>query len=222
MLNYLRNNCCVGVFCYIRKLFVISLLKPCLTGSSLPFSEDFKRIKKSGDLAKFVKTLEKQEFSDVFWESTLPDELDKTNTGNQFWNVFVAAQRKLNYHGFLTKNLKVADMTTPNIHHIFPRSYLVKNGLDKDMYNKIANFVYLRDDVNKKVDDVAPKKYMAEIINNGAYNSEIEDEKDLQENLAENAIPRSFVNYDISNYEDFLGERRKLMAKLIKKYYEGL
>lgn len=223
---YLRlkdiNDVNTETLSYIRKLFIISLLRSRLTGSSLPFSEDFKRIKKPGDLVEFVKTLEKQEFSDVFWESTLPDELDKTNTGNQFWNVFVAAQRKLNYHGFLTKNLKVADMTTPNIHHIFPRSYLVKNGLDKDMYNKIANFVYLRDDVNKKVDDVAPKEYIAEVINNGAYNSEIGNEKDLQKNLDENAIPKSIVDCDIDNYEYFLAERRKLMAELIKKYYEGL
>lgn len=172
------------------------------------------------DDKKRIKTTKK--IYPQIYSYILPDELDKTNTGNQFWNVFVAAQRKLNYHGFLTKNLKVGDMTTPNIHHIFLRSYLVKNGLDKDMYNKIANFVYLRDDVNKKVDDVAPKEYMAEVISNGAYNSEIENEKDLQENLAENAIPRSIVNCDIDNYGYFLAERRKLMAGLIKKYYEGL
>ena len=207
----------------LRRLFVISLLKSRLTGSSLAFSEDFKRIKKPGDLTKFVDTLEMQELTEVYWTSTLPDEFDKTNTSNQFWNVFVAAQRKLNYHGFLTPQLKVADMTTPNIHHIFPRSYLIAQGLDKDSYNKIANFVYLRDDVNKKLDDDAPKVYLEKVRKyDGAFNNEINSDESLAQNFKENAIPESVVNYDITNYEKFLEERRKEMAKLVKDYYYSL
>ena len=207
----------------LRRLFVISLLKSRLTGSSLAFSEDFKRIKKPGDLTKFVDTLEMQELTDIYWTSTLPDEFDKTNTSNQFWNVFVAAQRKLNLHGFLTPQLKVADMTTPNIHHIFPKSYLVANGVDKDGYNKIANFVYLRDDVNKKLDDDAPKVYLSKVKQfDGIFNNEIANEEQLAQNLKENAIPKTVIYYDINNYEKFLEERRDEMAKLVKDYYYSL
>lgn len=207
----------------MRRLFVISLIKSRLTGSSLAFSEDFKRIKQPGDLTKFVDTLEMQELTDIYWTSTLPDEFDKTNTSNQFWNVFVAAQRKLNYHGFLTPHLKVADMTTPNIHHIFPKSYLIAQGVDKDGYNKIANFVYLRDDVNKKLDDDAPKVYFEKIMNfDGVFNNEITNSNTLSRNLKENAIPEEVVNYDISNYEAFLEKRRIEMAKLVREYYYSL
>lgn len=207
----------------MRRLFVISLIKSRLTGSSLAFSEDFKRIKQPGDLTKFVDTLEMQELTDIYWTSTLPDEFDKTNTSNQFWNVFVAAQRKLNYHGFLTPHLKVADMTTPNIHHIFPKSYLIARGVDKDGYNKIANFVYLRDDVNKKLDDDAPKVYFEKIMNfDGVFNNEITDSNTLSLNLKENAIPEEVVNYDISDYEAFLEKRRIEMAKLVREYYYSL
>lgn len=207
----------------LRRLFVISLLKSRLTGSSLAFSEDFKRIKKPGNLTKFVDTLEMQELTDIYWTSTLPDEFDKTNTSNQFWNVFVASQRKLNYHGFLTPQLKVADMTTPNIHHIFPKSYLISQGIDKDGYNKIANFVYLRDDVNKKLDDDAPKVYFEKVKKfDGAFNNEITDEINLAQNLKENAIPEEVVKYDIENYGTFLEKRRNEMAKLVKDYYYSL
>lgn len=207
----------------MRRLFVISLIKSRLTGSSLAFSEDFKRIKQPGDLTKFVDTLEMQELTDIYWTSTLPDEFDKTNTSNQFWNVFVAAQRKLNYHGFLTPHLKVADMTTPNIHHIFPKSYLIAQGVDKDGYNKIANFVYLRDDVNKKLDDDAPKVYFEKIMNfDGVFNNEITDSNTLSLNLKENAIPEEVENYDISDYEAFLEKRRIEMAKLVREYYYSL
>lgn len=207
----------------LRRLFVISLLKSRLTGSQLAFSEDFRRIKQPGDLSKFVDTLEMQELTEVYWASTLPDEFDKTNLSNQFWNVFVAAQRRLNYHGFLTPQLKVADMTTPNIHHIFPKSYLMSQGVDKDGYNKIANFVYLRDDVNKKLDDDAPKVYMAKVERfDGSFNSEITDQAELARNLQENAIPETVVSYDIKDYQKFLAERRQEMAKLVREYYYSL
>ena len=208
---------------YVRKLFVISLILSRLSGTFLPFTEDYKKIKKPGDLENLVKTMEYQRLTDEFWDSALPDEFDKTNTSNQFWNVFVAAQRKLNCHGFLTPNLKVAEMTTPNIHHIFPKSYLIANKIEKDQYNKIANFVFLRDDINKKLDDVSPKGYMENVLKyNGAYNSEITNEEELLKNLEENAIPSTFVNYDIADYETFLAERRKEMAKLVKKFYYSL
>ena len=207
----------------LRRLFVISLLKSRLTGSSLAFSEDFKRIKQPGDLIRIVDTLEMQELTDIYWTSTLPDEFDKTNTSNQFWNVFVAAQRKLNYHGFLTPQLKVGDMTTPNIHHIFPKSYLIAHNKDKDEYNKIANFVYLRDDINKKLDDDAPRVYFEKIMKfDGVFNNEISDRDTLVQNLKENAVPLEVIQYDVSNYADFLEKRRVEMTKLIKDYYYSL
>lgn len=207
----------------LRRLFVISLLKSRLTGSSLAFSEDFKRIKQPGDLIRIVDTLEMQELTDIYWTSTLPDEFDKTNTSNQFWNVFVAAQRKLNYHGFLTPQLKVGDMTTPNIHHIFPKSYLIAHNKDKDEYNKIANFVYLRDDINKKLDDDAPRVYFEKIMKfDGVFNNEISNRDTLVQNLKENAVPLEVIQYDVSNYADFLEKRRVEMTKLIKDYYYSL
>lgn len=207
----------------LRRLFVISLLKSRLTGSSLAFSEDFKRIKQPGDLIRIVDTLEMQELTDIYWTSTLPDEFDKTNTSNQFWNVFVAAQRKLNYHGFLTPQLKVGDMTTPNIHHIFPKSYLIAHNKDKDEYNKIANFVYLRDDINKKLDDDAPRVYFEKIMKfDGVFNNEISDRDTLVQNLKENAVPLEVIQYDVSNYADFLEKRRVEMTNLIKDYYYSL
>ena len=200
----------VETLSYARKLFVISLLRSRLSGTFLPFNEDFRRIKRPGDFVKFVQQLEAQEFSDAFWNSTLPSEFDKTNTGNQFWNVFVAAQRKLNHHGFLTKDLKVAEMITENIHHIFPKSYLIKNDVDKDKYNKIANFVFLRDDINKSLDDNAPKYYMENVMKyDGAYGVEVSNEDELLRNLDENAVPVSFLKYDVNRETGTYGEACK-------------
>ena len=44
----------------------------------------------------------------------------------------------------------------------------------------------------------------------------------LNENLQENCIPLSVKNMDASSYEEFLTERRKLMASMMKRYYWSL
>ena len=44
----------------------------------------------------------------------------------------------------------------------------------------------------------------------------------LNENLEENCIPNNIYEMTVENYDEFLQERRKLMAKLIQEYYEGL
>lgn len=44
----------------------------------------------------------------------------------------------------------------------------------------------------------------------------------LYRNLEENSIPQNIVSMDISDYESFLQERRKLMAKLMQRYYQEL
>ena len=41
-------------------------------------------------------------------------------------------------------------------------------------------------------------------------------------NMKENCIPESFINMSIDNYDEFLKERRKLMAQKIKEYYNTL
>ena len=50
----------------------------------------------------------------------------------------------------------------------------------------------------------------------------ISTEEMLDENLKENCIPNNIFEMNVENYDAFLQERRKLMAKLIQEYYEGL
>ena len=44
----------------------------------------------------------------------------------------------------------------------------------------------------------------------------------LKANLEANCIPFEVCNMDHTNYEEFLAERRKRMAKKIKDYYYSL
>lgn len=41
-------------------------------------------------------------------------------------------------------------------------------------------------------------------------------------NLAENCVPESFMDMDVSNYQVFLNTRRTMMAQYIREYCESL
>ena len=44
----------------------------------------------------------------------------------------------------------------------------------------------------------------------------------LKENLEGNCIPENVITMDASNYEDFLTQRRKLIASMLEHYYRSL
>ena len=60
-------------------------------------------------------------------------------------------------------------------------------------------------------------------IQDGRYDITTIDNLDaLNANLVQNDIPLSLKNATHEDYVDFLAERRNLMAKKIKAYYESL
>ena len=142
-----------------------------------------------------------------------------------YFLLFLMAQVKLGSRGFLSEQIDVASLIQQrgDIHHIFPKKYLQKNGINnrKD-YNQIANYAYTQSEINIKIKDDAPCVYMAEMkkqVTGGELQyGGITDENDLKNNLAENCVPEEFVNMDIRNYKEFLEKRRVLMAGFIHRF----
>ncbi len=208
----------------VRRLLAISLMTGRHSGSfETQFEQDIKRIQSAGDMAKFIATLEEQELSDVFWNSTLVDEFDKPTTNNPFWHMFIAAQNKLLKQSFLSKNNIARDLATDDIHHIFPKNYLVKHGYDKSKYNRIANFVHLRNDINISVSDLAPREYLGDILSGGNnHHSDIVNEAEMINNFEDNAIPKILLQAEVDDYDEFLRQRQVLMAEMVREYYKTL
>lgn len=209
---------------YIRRLYVLSVLTGRVRSSiETTFEHDIKLINKPGDIKTMVETLEHQFLGDVFWTSTLPDRIDITNTGNAYWSTFVAAQKKLNNDSFLRNDNKVKDLTTGDIHHIFPKDYLAKNGFDKSKINKIANYTYLSNDINIKISNAEPNIYMNNIISGkNNYGSPLRSIDEVRHNLESAAIPETLINATHAEFEQFMQERRQLMAAKIREYYQTL
>jgi hypothetical protein len=143
--------------------------------------------------------------------------------------VFWAAQVKGNDQGFLSRDITVNDMISHHgdIHHIFPRDYLKKQGgMKRGQYNQIANFAYTQSEINIKIGNKAPDVYFRELreqCSGGAVKyGGITEKEHLAENLAANCIPKGVFEMTHEDYNAFLKERRVMMADKIKNYYYGL
>jgi len=61
---------------------------------------------------------------------------------------------------------------------------------------------------------------LIEYCNNGSESfGAITDIGEIQENFKMHCVPNEMENKTIEHYEEFLTERRKLMAEKIKNYY---
>lgn len=212
----------------VQKWFVMSLLTSRYSGSPESwFDFDIKQISKEG-VEKVLQSIEDAELSEAFWEVRLVQELDKATINSPFLNLFFASQIKANNKGFLSTDITINNMIEHrgDIHHLFPRDYLKANGFDRGEYNQIANFVYAQSEINIKIGKKVPKDYMSDVLKqckDGKLKyGGISDEEALKDNLKQNCIPEEFMTMDLNDYEDFLKQRRKLMAKKIEGFYKSL
>ena len=215
---------------YVRKWFALSILTKRYSSSpESQFDFDIRTLsKRNQDFGKILEEVESGELSDAFWDVTLLQNLVTSVASSPYFNVFLAAQVKLNHNGFLSRDIKVSDMIAQrgDIHHIFPREYLKTKGFTKSEYNQIANYVYTQSEINIKIGKKSPKQYFSEIqkqCNGGdlIYGG-ICDTKSLQKNLEANAVPSEVFNMESDEYENFLKLRRNMMRDKIKDYYNLL
>ncbi len=214
---------------YVQKWFVLSTLTSRYIGSpETAMDRDMRSIAEKGFL-RFLADIEASSLSDTFWTVTLPQNLETSSSTSPAFNTFIAAQINLNCNSLLMNGTKIADLIniSGDDHHIFPKAYLISNGItNKTKYNQVANYIYLDTQVNKAISDDAPTVYFTK-AKQQCESKQIElgnisDAVLLAENLTENCIPDNIYTMDVSSYDQFLIERRKLMAALIEKYYKGL
>lgn len=214
---------------YVQKWFVMSTLTSRYIGSpETVMDRDMRSIAEKGFL-NFLADVEASSLSDTFWKITLPQNLETSSVNSPAFNTFIAAQINLNCNSMLMNGTKIADLVTisGDVHHIFPRAYLKNNGVEnKTKYNQVANYIYLDTQVNKAISDDAPCVYFSkakqQCITNEIVLGNISDSELLDSNLSENCIPKNIDTMDVSSYDSFLTECRKMMAALIEKYYKGL
>jgi hypothetical protein len=212
----------------VRRWYAMSVLRGRYTGSpETTFDFDIRQIEARG-LATYAYAVIENELPESFWTGMLPQLMDTSSPNSPYFLAYQAAQVKLSDKGFLSRDITVLDllMNRSDVHHVYPKKHLKRQGLSRGRYNQIANFVLAQSEINIAIGDKPPEKYfkeLAEQVNGGKKkHGGITDEADLRANLRASCIPESMLGGTIPDYDDFLDERRKLMALKIKTWFEAL
>jgi hypothetical protein len=213
---------------YVTRWLVYSILTGRYSGSpESAFDFDIKQISQK-PFDEYLKEKEEGELSDAFWNASLQQSLDTSVASSPYFLVFLAAQVKANDKGFLSRDILISDLISlrGDIHHLFPKDYLRKFGLDRSKYNQIANYVFMQSEINIKVGNKPPKDYFEilgkQMADNNRLVSGLTTEKELLDNLKMNCVPKEIMQMNIDDYSNFLNLRRKLIATKIKEYYYSL
>ncbi len=108
----------------------------------------------------------------------------------------------------------------------YPRQHLKSLNHATSSYNQIANYVIAQSEINIGIGARPPTTHFAEIrdqINGGAKKyGGITNREELLRNLQMNCIPETMIDGEVKDYEQFLEDRRRLMALKIKRWFEVL
>lgn len=212
----------------VRRWFAMSVLRGRYSGSpESQFDFDIRQIESRGVKA-VVETVIAAELPESFWTGMLPQFMATSSIKSPYFLCYKAAQGKLGDKGFLSTNITVTDLllNRSDIHHVYPRQYLKGLGFSASTYNQIANYVVAQSEINIAISATAPDVYFAALADqctSGALKyGGISDEQTMRENLRMNCIPETMLDGEIKDFNDFLEERRKLMALKVKAWFEVL
>lgn len=212
----------------IRKWFVMSMLTGRYSGTpETVIDQDVRQIKSYG-VVRHTQAVFNATLTDSFWSALLPQEMDTSSGISPYFLVYQAAQVKMKDKGFLSKDIEVSSLllNRADVHHLFPRNYLKKMGLQRGSYNQIANYAIAQSEINIAIGDKPPKEYfntmLSQVRGGPMKYGGITEEGQLIQNLKSHCIPMDIFNSLADDYDQFLVERRKLMALKIKEYFNSL
>jgi hypothetical protein len=208
----------------VRRWFAMSILTGRYSGSpETAFDLDIRQIDSQG-LKTYAEAVIENELPSTFWTGMLPQLMDTSSSTSPYFIAYQAAQARLGDRGFLSSGITVRDLllNRGDKHHVFPRKHLQRAGLTRSSYNQIANFVMAQSEINIAIGDKAPELYFAELREQANGGSKryggITDTEEMRMNLEANCIPGWLLELGELDYQDFLVERRKLMAEKIRQW----
>jgi hypothetical protein len=173
---------------------------------------------------QFVHWIEKTistEFTDDFWNITLPNRMDTSSAISPYQFAYCAALNLLHAKA-LFSNKKISDLLDPahkakksavERHHLFPKKQLKKQGITQTrITNQIANYALVEWDDNIAISGEPPVDYYPKFAVRFT-------EQEMSRMCHWHALP---VGWDKMEYGEFLEARRKLMAKVIREGFEHI
>jgi hypothetical protein len=209
----------------IARWFFMSAVTGRFTGSPESAMEfDLAGLRTVDTAEGFVQTL--NQICDItltndFWSVSLPNDLATSSPRSPSLFAYYAALVLLDAPALFSK-VKVADLLDPSIHahragverhHLFPKGFLSKQGIDaiRDT-NQIANYALVEWEDNTNISDNAPAEYLPAFIERFTL-------PELERMYKLHALP---PNWEHLEYREFLEKRRELMAEVIAEGYATL
>lgn len=207
-----------------RWFFFSSLTTRYTSSPESTMDSDLNRLEGLKDADGFVRALQDMmasELTNDFWSITLPANLESSSARSPELFAYTAAQNRLGAP-VLFSHKKVAELLDPAIqarkkalerHHLFPRAWIEKQGVtDLKVVNQIANFALLEWPDNIDISDDPPASYVPEIRKRFS-------ESDWRMMTELHALPEGWERME---YAEFLAERRRLMASIVRRGFETL
>jgi hypothetical protein len=209
----------------IGKWFFMSSITGRYTGSPETIMEmDLARLRGLSTAIEFSKVLDdiiQSQLTRDFWDITLPMDLSTSSSTSPSLYAYYAALYILGANGLFSK-LKVSDLLQEGLrskksalerHHLFPKAWLNKIGIiEQRETNQIANFALVEWSDNIAISDTAPKEYLP------TYLTRL-NEADKSQMYYWHGL---FDNWEEFSFEEFLVERRKRIAGVIKDAYSRI
>ena len=207
-----------------RWFFMATLTGRYTSSPEARFEQDMALLRSADTADDFVRILDEQinaVLTKDYWEVTLPNELETAAARNTAQFAYYAALC-LSEARVLYSKMKVSELLDPTTkakktalerHHLFPRKYLQRIGVrEKRLINQVANYALVEWSDNIKISDRAPSDYVPELEKRFASD-------ELQRMYDWHGLPSNWYELD---YEDFLKERRRRIALIIKSGFERL
>ncbi len=209
----------------IARWFFMTSLTGRYTGSpETVMEQDLARLRDVSDADGFVAVLDRivdDTFTDDYWNITLPNELATSSPRSPSLFAYYAALNLLGARA-LFSNISVAELLDPALkakksaverHHLFPKGYLAKLGITEVRdTNQIANYALVEWADNIAISADSPAKYIPK------YEARFRP-NELAQMHYWHALPDDWAQMA---YQEFLEQRRRRMARVIRDAFASL
>lgn len=170
-------------------------------------------LKAVGDNPAPIKELLRLLYAQVGRFDVLPEFLENRNTRSAYFKVMFMAFRDAgaqDWRNRLQIELRASGKNQAlQFHHIFPRSRQGEIGCSRQLIDDIANMAFISAKTNKWINNRNPCDYLPRLV------SEIGEDE-----LRKQCIPTDENLWNLDAYEEFLRQRRKLIAKMLNDYMQ--
>jgi len=207
-----------------RWFFFISLTGRYTGSPETAMEKDLAKLREIQNPEEFVNLLTDtidSSITDDYWEVTLPNGLSTSSPRSPQLFAYYASLVMLGAKGLFSK-IEVRDLIQGGLrskksalerHHLFPKAYLLRQGVESQTTrNQIANYALVEWSDNIDISDKDPREYIKKALKHFTN-------KEKADMYFWHALPEGWEKME---YDNFLIERRKLIAEVIKVAFEKL